>query len=648
MSSIHVYMGKSRLMTACTMDCPDACSLIISQESGGRIHIRGNPEHPVTRGFACPKMQAHLGRMKSAERVIYPMRRNGETWDRIEWESALDLCADKIRVYSGEPASILYFHGEGAKGVLKQAGHLFFTLLGASRVRGSLCDSAGYSACMKDFGSREIPDTEMLLEAGAIVNWGKDLLRSSVHMASLVRKARQQGTKVLTVSPGGDLNHDHSDDMVLIRPGTDRLLAAAVVRLMMERCAIRPEIMGCTNNYDEFKGLILGNHLDDLLKACGISREQAELVYDFYVKKHPTATIIGAGLQRHRYGGQNVRFINALAMLSGNIGIRGGGSYFHLNSLRNLNLSWTGQRDRSDGARLLRMPLIGQDIAEAHDPPIRMIWVDGSNMVNQAPGALYTAAAFEKIEFKVVVDAFMTDTASRADLVLPPTLMLEQEDIVASYMHDYVQYVKEIREPPGEARPDFWILTELGRRLDPPIVLPDALECLRESLHSPYLDITLDELKLKGFAKAKRPPVPYEGMKFGHEDGKYLFPAALHDEPAPPEGYPLRLLSLVRKGSMHSQILPGDQDMPPFVWLSPESRFLKGIDRARPVFLVSPLGRMQVRIETMKGLHPEVVVYRRGDWMRLGGGINRLISPQLTDMGTCSAFYDQYVRLENY
>ena len=96
-----------------------------------------------------------------------------------------------------------------------------------------------------------------------------------------------------------------------------------------------------SNNLDAFSRLILECNPGDLLKACGVSRNQAELILNFYADKHPTATIIGAGLQRYRYGGETVRFINALAMLSGNMGIRGGGSFFHLSSLRNFNLSWT-------------------------------------------------------------------------------------------------------------------------------------------------------------------------------------------------------------------------------------------------------------------------------------------------------------------
>ncbi|HVN72685.1 MAG TPA: molybdopterin-dependent oxidoreductase, partial [Desulfomonilia bacterium] len=570
-------MSLRSTMTVCTMDCPDACSLIVSEEPDGRIRIRGNPEHPITQGFACPKMRSHLRRLKSHDRIIYPMRRSGTNWERIDWEEALSLCAEKIQAYRGEPASILYFHGEGAKGALKQAGHLLFNVLGASGVRGSLCDAAGYSACRKDFGSNEGSDIETMLDSSSIVNWGKDLLRSSIHMAFFVRMSRRQGAKVLTISPGSEFNRAYSDAMICIRPGTDRFLAAAVARLFMDRQAMPKEVMEHSSNYHEFARLILECNLDDLLKRCGVSREQAELVYEFYANMHPTVTIIGAGLQRYYSGGETVRFINALAMLTGNMGIRGGGSFFHLSSLRNFNLSWT----RADGKRdirLLPMPLIGQEIAKADKPPIRMIWVDGSNVVNQAPNAVKNANAFEGIEFKVVVDAFMTDTAQRADLILPSALMLEQEDLVASYLHDYVYYARPALDPPGEVKSDFQIFTELGRRLSPPVVLPDAETCMRHSLDSPYLDVSLEELKGASFVRAGRKEVAFEGMVFSHADEKYRFPDVLRDDPMPPSGFPLRLLSLIRKRSMHSQMLPEDQEMPPRVWIASDCEALSRLE----------------------------------------------------------------------
>ena len=139
----------------------------------------------------------------------------------------------------------------------------------------------------------------------------------------------------------------------------------------------------------------------------------------------------------------------ALALLSGNVGRSGGGVYFHLHSYRNLDLAWV-KGPGHKGRRAFHIATVGRDILAAQDPPVRMIWVNGINVVNQAPGAGETARAFDGVEFKVVVDAFMTDTAQRADLVLPCTLMLEQQDIVGSFLHEYVQYAAAVVDPGAE------------------------------------------------------------------------------------------------------------------------------------------------------------------------------------------------------
>jgi anaerobic selenocysteine-containing dehydrogenase len=630
-------------ITACTMDCPDSCSLLVWKDDDGTVKIQGNPDHPFTSGFTCAKIRRLPNRIESHHRIVTPMIRSGDRWKDMSWDDALDLCAERIDALRSEPSSILHFHGEGAKGVLKQANKFFFALLGASRTKGSLCDAAGFIACLADFGSRFNNDIEDLLNTRRIINWGKDLLRSSVHTSAIVRKVKKQGSPLLTISPGGDGNRTFSDDFIQIRPGTDRFLAAAILRLLVDRDLIGPDILSHTNHWESFRATLFKYSLTELATMCDVTRKDIDRAFAYYADDGPAATLIGTGLQRYRYGGENVRFINALVLLSGNIGRSGGGAYFHQHALTNLNSAWSkGERAR----RAIAMPTIGRSILEA-DPPIKMIWINGSNVINQAPDSLYTAEVFERIPFKVVVDAFMTDTSQRADLFLPSTLMLEHEDIVGSYLQNYIHHVEAVLEPPGEARTDFWILTELGKRLHPPIMLPDAESCFRASLELPCLDISVDELRSKKFIKARRPQVAYEDMEFDHADGKYRFPIDLHPEPDPPEGFPFRLLSLIRKDAMHSQILPEDQAIPIDAWVSTECSVLKHLDLEKDVWIASPIGRIKVRLKTLEGLHPSVVMTRRGSWMKHGGGINQLIEAQLSDIGNGAPFYDQYVRLEN-
>ena len=628
------------------MDCPDACSLVVDRREDGRIKLRGNPDSPFTSGFTCPKIKDHIKRLEHPSRIRHPLLRVNGTWKQISWEAALDLCAEKIQALRSQPKSILHIKSDGAKGVLKAATSLFFSILGTSRTIGSLCDAAGFMAYIHDFGSRKNNDINDLANATRIVNWGKDFSRSSVHTAAIIRKARKKGVRVLTISPGGDGNDSYSDERIRIRPGTDRFLAAAVISRLWEEKQISSELLKHTKKPEKFLDMVTGWTPESLTHSCEVSPADVEKLRLWYRQDQPTATFVGAGIQRYRYGGENVRFINALAFLSGNIGISGGGSYYHLHAYRNLNLSWI-QGSRKKSRRSLPISAIGREIPAAHDPPIKLIWINGANVVNQAPDSCQIARAFENVAFKVVVDAFMNDTAQRADLILPSTLMLEQEDIIGSYLHEYIQHVRPALPAPAEAREDMWILTEIGKRLDPPVNLPGTETCLQRSLDHPHLQVTLEQLRREGFARADRPKIAYTGQVFDHSDGRYRFPLMLHPEPAVNRQYPLRLLTLVRRRAIHSQIVPEDQEGPPRAWVAPDNPLLPNIDPDRDVYIVSALGRLKVTLNVLPGLHPGVVLYRRGDWMNRGGGVNQLIAAGLTDIGSGAPFYDQYVRLEN-
>ena len=634
------------IITACTMDCPDACSLRVIRKPDGSVHLRGNPDHPFTSGFICKKIKNHLRRLQSANRITHPLLRKGERWQPITWDDALDLCAENIAANRHEPASILHIMSDGAKGVLKQATKLFFARLGATRTRGSLCDAAGFIACVHDFGSRKNNTIEDLLNADRIVNWGKDFSRSSIHMSAIIQNARKRGTRVLTISPGGDGNQAFSDAFVRIRPGTDRFLGAAVIKRFVEQGLIPEDRISRTHNFPRFRETLAAHSEKGLIDRCDVSREDIDAIFDYYTSEGPTATIIGAGLQRYARGGENVRFINALALLSGNMGLAGGGSYFHLHSLGNFNLEWTKDPDQKP-RRAFAMPTVGREIRAADDPPVRMLWVNGVNIVNQGPDCREIARAFRKVPFKVVTDAFMNDTAERADLILPAALMLEQEDVIGSFLHDYIQHVPAVLRPPGEAKSDYRIISELGKRLSPSIILPAPNVCFEQALDSPFIDGDWATLRERGSIRTRKPDIAYTGMVFDHADGKARLPASIHDEPDPPPEYPLRFLTLVRRNAIHSQMLREDQETPPRVWISPDCPSLKHLDAEKPVDVVSPLVRLRVSLNLLSDLHPGAVIYRRGDWMKVGGGANQLVDAKLTDIGGGAAFYDQDARIEN-
>jgi anaerobic selenocysteine-containing dehydrogenase len=631
-----------KTVTACTMDCGDACSLVVDTENRT---VRGNPRHPFTKGFCCRKGARYFERLDAEERIVEPLVRRGGAFVPVGWDEALDLVAERLNAARGVPESILHIHGNGYRGVLASASSVFFERLGSSTVCGCVCDDTGIEACLKDFGALNHNAPEDILNADRVVNWGRDLTRCSVHQLALLRKAREKGVEVLSISPGGDGTPDFSDVNVIIRPGTDRFLAAAVLKLYLEAGDLNPWVLTRTGNWPALRGLIDGLKFRDLCSACEVSAEDVELVYEWYSDKGDVATLVGWGLQRHVYGGENVRFINAVAMISGNIGVSGGGAYFNISSGRNFG-SWAhlveGGATPSKRRSFLLQDL-GTELRRA-DPPVDFVWIDGHNVVNQVPDGLSVADALAR-PFTVVVDGFMNDTAMRADVILPPAFMFERRDVLGSYVHNYVNLCAPALAPRGLARPDFDILADLGTRLRERIILPDEETCLLEGLKPAA--VSYDELLENGFAKVNHPFVAFEDMVFGHPDGLYRFPETLHPEPERDPDYPLQLLTLVRGESLHSQIAETDQRGVPSVWVSRSNPALTVLAPARDVFLVTDLGAMQVRLEIVEDLHPRAVLMRRGGWMKYGHGANAVIRPSVTDMGAGTAYYSQACRLEN-
>jgi anaerobic selenocysteine-containing dehydrogenase len=564
----------------------------------------------------------------------------------VSWNKALDTIAIRLDEARIKPETILHVRGHGYRGLLGKASNIFFKKLGSSTLKGAVCDNTGIVACKQDFGALNHNDPEDILNASRVINWGRDLSRASIHQLALIQKARKNGTEVMTISPGGDGTPDFSDVNIIIRPGTDRFLAAAVLKLYLEAGDLNPWVLNRTSNWPVLRGLIDGYSLSKLCSTCEVSIADVEMLYDWYADTGTVATIISWGLQRHLFGGENVRFINGLAMISGNIGISGGGAYYNISSGRNFG-SWDslvkGCSSPEKPRRELFIHDLGAELKRA-EPPIEFIWVDGHNIVNQVPDCLAVTDGFRK-PFVVCVDGFMNDTALTADIILPPALMFEHEDVLGSFLHNYVNLCAKAVKPRGRCRADFDIISDLASRLSDPMEFPAPEECLKTGLKD--ANISLEELRDNGFVKTTHPVIAFEDMEFAHPDGLYRFPEKLTPEPERDSEYPLQLLTLVRGKYEHSQIPEKDQRGFPQIWISKQNPAWEALNPAQDAYLVTEAGAMQVIVETVKDLHPRVVIMRRGGWMKFGHCANVIIKPMKTDMGDGTAYYSQTCRLEN-
>src|SRR3982074_1481232 len=149
--------------SVCALDCPDACALLINvDENGAGSKLRGDPAHPVTRGFLCGKVAQYLEREYSPERLLYPQKRVGAKgegrFERISWDHALDTISRRLPSIAAEfgTEAILPYSYAGTMGLLNGSGmdRRFFHRLGASRLDRTICSAAGGAALTASLGNR--------------------------------------------------------------------------------------------------------------------------------------------------------------------------------------------------------------------------------------------------------------------------------------------------------------------------------------------------------------------------------------------------------------------------------------------------------------------------------------------------------------
>src|SRR5215475_310091 len=227
--------------SVCSLDCPDCCSVLVTVENGRATKLRGNPDHPVTRGFLCGKVAQYLEREYHPDRLLYPQRRisvKGEgRFERISWDAALDLIATGLSAIARQFGSeaVLPYSYAGNMGLLNNAGmdRRFFHRLGASRLDRTICSSAGSVGLTQALGIRYGTEPEQFRHAKLILAWGANILGTNVHLWPFVMEARRNGAKLYTIDPHRNRTGAASDRHYFINPGSDTALALAMMHVII-------------------------------------------------------------------------------------------------------------------------------------------------------------------------------------------------------------------------------------------------------------------------------------------------------------------------------------------------------------------------------------------------------------------------------
>src|SRR5450432_464741 len=312
--------------SVCALDCPDCCSLLITVEDGRGSKLRGNPEHPVTRGFLCGKVAQYLEREYSPGRLLFPQRRVGAKgegrFERISWDQALDTIASRLRAAAAElgPESILPYSYAGTMGLLNGAGmdRRFFHRLGASRLDRTICSSAGGVGLTQALGVRYGTEPEQFRHAKLIIAWGANILGTNVHLWPFVMEARRNGARLYTIDPNRNRTGAASDKHFFINPGSDIALALAMMHVIVgEGLHDTDYVTRHTSGFDDLREHVRAWTPERAAELTGITAEEIVQLAREYAGTRPSVIRVNYGVQRSDRGATSIRAIALLPALTG-------------------------------------------------------------------------------------------------------------------------------------------------------------------------------------------------------------------------------------------------------------------------------------------------------------------------------------------
>ena len=702
-------MGKQTIIGACPHDCPDTCSMLTTIEDGVALSIRGNPDHPFTRGRLCVKVNNYQERAYDPKRILYPMRRIGAKgsgdFERISWDDALAEIGERWRAILREhgPQAILPYSYLGTQGILNgmNVGDPFFNKLGASIAERTFCESGSSTGYKMTVGGSEGTDPESFVHSKYIVLWASNTLSTNSHHWPFIEEAKKNGAKVVVIDPVRTRTARLASWHVAIRPGTDGALALGMMNVIIaENLVDQDYVDQHTVGYEELAERVSTYTPDYVAEITGLPVDDIRTLAREYATSAPAVIRIGVAIERHAGGGQAVRAICCLPALIGSWRHVGGGLLQMPIHVCPVNWDCLTRADLiMDDRQVVNLLQIGAVLTGEQnlESPIKTLLVYNANPMVMVTDQEKIARGLAREElFTVVSEHFMTDTAKYADILLPATTQLEQIDIMFSWGQFYLAYNNQAIEPQGEAVSN----TELFRRLakvmgiDDPFFRRGDEQMVVDAIDwaSPLMDgVTLEQMKNTGFMRlavgAPDAHAPHKDGNFPTPSGKCEFRSTLAEdgnfvsslyrqgyegrqsgEPVDPlphytppnessmstpeqaARYPLSLVSPKSHSFLNSQYWNFSTQLAHAgghqVLMNPEDATQRRIESGQTVSVYNDRGRFDATVKVSDDIMESVIVAPVGFWSETGAStVHSVTSPVLSDLGRAPTYSDCLVEV---
>lgn len=674
----------------CPRNCYDACGMLAYTYNGVLKKVDGDPSHGYTNGKICAKGYSYVNRVYHRDRLKYPLmqeKRGSGNWKRITWEKAIDIIANKIielNTRYGSNLSLALNKYSGNFGILHYAVEGLFNSLGkTTQAVGSPCWSAGLDANYYGFGDHQTSDPSDLKNAKLIILWGVNPAWTAVHSLRYINEAKAKGAKVVVIDPVYTSTAKKADLYIQVRPSSDGALALGIAKIILNKNSYDKHfIEHHTHGFEDFKNYLETFSLEEAAALSGQDITLIEKLADMISSTKPVFIWTGFGLQRHINGGQNIRAINALGAMTGNIGIPGGGVHFAQQATWSFNFNFLiNNQSTLKGKKAIREININNfstELKNLSDPPVKFLWISCRNLLAQDTRKKELIDIFKNLEMIVTVDQFLTPTTTYSDIVLPATTHFEEMDVVPGYWHHWIGINQQAIEPYYECKSDLEIAQLLSQRLNQ--ISPgfcdfpekgeakDIIE--REFNEQMYEMLGINHWSelLNGPRRANIPTTAWEDGIFKTPSKKFEFYSetaknnALPPLPSynsgvrPSQKYHYWLITPHSQYGLNSQFQNTDWMLnvnpEPIIYVSNKIAQEKGIKSGEMVSVFNEHGQIMVKAKISGDIANDTVLFYQSWFPSSDCSINCLIPGYSTDMGEVStgsagiAFYDAFVDVE--
>ena len=524
----------------CPHDCPDTCSMVYEVEQGKLKSVKGNPDHPMTRGGLCVKLKDYEKRHYHPDRLLHPMKRIGKKgekkFERISWDEALDTIVDKWQKIIAEdgPQAIMPNSYLGNQGLVHglNGGDAFFARMGATVTERTFCGEGSCTAWLLTIGPTAGVDPESFIHSKFIVVWACNSVSTNLHHWHIIKEAQKKGAKVVVIDSYASRTAKEADWHICPKPGTDGALAMAMMNVIIEEGLVDQDYVdNYTVGFKELSEKAKERSPEWAENITGISAEDIRSLAREYATTQPSAIRIGVALEKSWGGSQAIRAVTALPALTGAWRHVGGGILQFPVWEHPYKFDVICRPDLiPKGTQVVNNLQLGRVLTgeQKLKTPIKSMMCWNTNPVTQATESEKILEGLKREDlFLVSAEHFISDTAAFADILLPASMGAEQEDIILSWGHLYLTYNDKCVESPGECLPNNEIFRLLAKRLgfDDDNFQWNDTECLENYIDwdSPACDgIDLNYLKEHGYARLN---VGTKDNRAPHKEGNFPTPS---------------------------------------------------------------------------------------------------------------------------